>query len=86
MSLARELILVLVMEVRRGLLSIMLRIIVCMILFWRVVNVDEDFSNVLESNIWIMGRFKVCLVDLLIFKFLCKEGGLMMKVFLRIKN
>lgn len=64
MSLARELILVLVMEVRRGLLSIMSRIIVCMILFWRVVNVDEDFSNVLESNIWIMGRFKVCLVDI----------------------
>lgn len=64
MSLARESILVLVMEVRRGLLSIMLRIIVCMILFWRVVNVDEDFSNVLESNIWIMGRFKVCLVDI----------------------
>lgn len=64
MSLARESILVLVMEVRRGLLSIMLRIIVCMISFWRVVNVDEDFSNVLESNIWIMGRFKVCLVDI----------------------
>lgn len=64
MSLARELILVLVMEVRRGLLSIMSRIIVCMILFWRVVNVDEDFSNVLEGNIWIMGRFKVCLVDI----------------------
>lgn len=63
------------MEVRRGLLSIMLRIIVCMISFWRVVNVDEDFSNVLESNIWIMGRFKVCLVDRLIFKFLCKGGG-----------
>ena len=49
-----------VMEARRGLLSIMPRIIACMASLWRNVNVDEESGHVPESNTWIMGRPKVC--------------------------
>lgn len=63
MSPARESTPAPVMEARRGLLSIMPRIIACMATLWRAVNVDEDSSNVREGNTWIMGRPKVCSVD-----------------------
>lgn len=77
MSPARESTPAPVMEARRGLLSIMPRIIACMTSLWRAVNVDEDSSNVLESNTWIMGRPKVCLVDIYQFLSLCvkEEAG-----------